>query len=42
MVEFMNSGMLEENLPKSIELYRKKRDLMLSLLEKYMPKGEEE
>lgn len=38
MVEFMNSGMLEENLPKSIELYRKKRDLMLSLLEKYMPK----
>lgn len=39
MVEFMNSGMLEENLPKSIELYRKKRDLMLSLLEKYMPKG---
>lgn len=39
MVEFMNSGMLEENLPKSIELYRKKRDLMLSLLEKYMPEG---
>lgn len=39
MVEFMNSGMLEKNLPKSIELYRKKRDLMLSLLEKYMPKG---
>lgn len=39
MAEFMNSGMLEENLPKSIELYRKKRDLMLSLLEKYMPKG---
>lgn len=39
MVEFMNSGMLEENLPKSIELYRKKRDLMLSFLEKYMPKG---
>lgn len=39
MVEFMNNGMLEENLPKSIELYRKKRDLMLSLLEKYMPKG---
>ena len=39
MVEFMNSGMLEENLPKSIELYLKKRDLMLSLLEKYMPKG---
>ena len=39
MVEFMNNGMLEENLPKSIELYRKKRDLMLSLLEKYMPEG---
>lgn len=39
MVEFMNNGMLEKNLPKSIELYRKKRDLMLSLLEKYMPEG---
>ncbi|HCY72746.1 MAG TPA: aminotransferase [Rikenellaceae bacterium] len=39
MVEFINSGMLEKNLPKSIALYKKKRDMMISLLEKYMPKG---
>lgn len=39
MVEFINSGMLEKNLPKSIALYKKKRDMMISLLEKYMPEG---
>ena len=37
--EFMSSGALDANLAKSIELYRGKRDLMLSLLEKYMPEG---
>lgn len=37
--EFMESGMLDRNLAKSKELYRRKRDLMLSLLEKYMPDG---
>ena len=37
--EFMGSGALDANLVKSIELYRSKRDLMLSLLEKYMPEG---
>lgn len=37
--EFMGSGALDANLRKSIELYRGKRDLMLSLLEKYMPAG---
>jgi 2-aminoadipate transaminase len=37
--EFMGSGALDANLRKSIELYRTKRDLMLSLLEKYMPAG---
>ena len=37
--EFMGSGALDANLQKSIELYRAKRDLMLSLLEKYMPEG---
>ena len=37
--EFMGSGALDANLQKSIELYRTKRDLMLSLLEKYMPEG---
>lgn len=35
--EFMGSGQLDENLAKSINLYRSKRDLMLSLLEKHMP-----
>ena len=37
--EFMGSGALDRNLAKSINLYRGKRDYMLSLLEKYMPEG---
>lgn len=37
--EFMGSGRLDANLGKSIALYREKRDLMLSLLEKHMPSG---
>ena len=37
--EFMGSGALDANLRKSIDLYRGKRDLMLSLLEKHMPAG---
>lgn len=37
--EFMGSGDLDANLQKSIALYRSKRNLMLSLLEKYMPEG---
>ena len=39
MAEYLGSGMLEENLPKSIALYKDKRDHLLSLLEKYMPEG---
>lgn len=39
--EFLDSGLLDENLQKSISLYRRKRDLMLSLLNKYMPSGVE-
>ncbi len=39
MAEYINSGILEENLPKSIALYKGKRDYLLSLLEKYMPEG---
>ncbi len=35
--EFLSSGLLDENLSKSISLYREKRDLMLSMLEEYMP-----
>lgn len=37
--EFLDSGLLDENLQKSISLYRRKRDLMLRLLSVYMPKG---
>ena len=35
--EFLRSGSLDANLSKSIELYKGKRDLLLSLLEKHMP-----
>ena len=37
--EFMGSGALDRNLRKSIDLYREKRDYMISLLERYMPQG---
>ena len=39
-LEFLQSGELDANLARSIELYRAKRDKMLALLEKYMPAGE--
>ena len=35
--EFLASGRLDENLTRTIELYRSKRNLMLSLLEEHMP-----
>lgn len=35
--EFMISGQLDENLERSVELYRSKRDIMLELLDKNMP-----
>ena len=37
--EFMGSGALDTNLVKTIAEYRRRRDLMVSLLEKYMPSG---
>ena len=37
--EFLRSGNLDANLSKSIELYKGKRDLLLSLLEEHMPEG---
>jgi 2-aminoadipate transaminase len=37
--EFMGSGALDRNLQKTIVEYRKRRDLMVALLEKYMPEG---
>ena len=37
--EFLSTGRLDENLKKSIALYKGKRDLLLSLLEEHMPQG---
>ena len=37
--EFLSSGRLDDNLVKSIELYKGKRDLLLGLLEEHMPDG---
>ena len=37
--EFLRSGRLDDNLKKSVELYRSKRDLLLSVLKEYMPAG---
>lgn len=37
--EFLESGRLDENLAKTISLYKGKRDLLLSLLEEHMPEG---
>ena len=35
--EFLRNGRLDSNLEKTVELYRSKRDLLLSCLEKCMP-----
>ena len=37
--EFLSSGRLDANLEKSIALYKRNRDLLLSLLKEYMPEG---
>ena len=37
--EFLSSGRLDENLAKSLALYKGKRDILLSLLREYMPEG---
>ena len=37
--EFLTSGALDANLEKTKAEYRRRRDLMVSLLEKYMPSG---
>ncbi|MGM9803944.1 MAG: PLP-dependent aminotransferase family protein [Muribaculaceae bacterium] len=37
--EFLSSGRLDNNLRHTIDIYRHKRDLMLSLLEQHMPKS---
>lgn len=37
--EFLDSGKLDDNLTKTIALYKGKRDLLLSLLQEHMPAG---
>lgn len=37
--EFLESGRLDANLKNSIALYKHKRDLLLSLLDEFMPQG---
>lgn len=37
--EFLDSGRLDGNLCRTVELYRSKRDLLLSLLEEHMPRN---
>jgi 2-aminoadipate transaminase len=37
--EFLSSGRLDANLEKSIALYKRNRDLLLSLLGQHMPEG---
>lgn len=37
--KYLQSGMFEKNLAKTIELYRHKRDFMLECLGRYMPHG---
>jgi len=37
--KYLEKGLFEKNLQKTIALYREKRDHMLACFEKYMPKG---
>jgi 2-aminoadipate transaminase len=37
LARYMEKGLLEKNLPKTISLYRERRDLMLDCFRKYMP-----
>lgn len=37
--KYLEKGLFEKNLQKTIDLYREKRDHMLACFEKYMPKG---
>ena len=39
--EFLVSGALDRNLQRSVAVYRRRRDRMVSLLKKYMPEGVE-
>lgn len=39
VAKYMQKGLLTKNLAKTIDMYRIKRDLMLSCFRKYMPEG---
>jgi 2-aminoadipate transaminase len=36
---FMKNGFIEQHIPKIIEMYKRKRDIMLSALEEFFPAG---
>ncbi|MGC8663154.1 MAG: PLP-dependent aminotransferase family protein [Thermoplasmata archaeon] len=38
-IEYLKRGIIDKQVPKIVDLYRRKRDIMLDALEKYMPKG---
>ena len=39
IAEYMQRGLLNKNLKKTIDLYHKRKDLMLECFEKFMPEG---
>lgn len=39
IAEYMQRGLLNKNLKKIIDLYRKRKDVMIDCFEKYMPEG---
>jgi 2-aminoadipate aminotransferase apoenzyme (EC 2.6.1.39) len=39
LLEGLRRGVIQRNIPKIVELYRRKRDAMLAALEAYMPQG---
>ncbi len=39
IARYMEKGLLDKNLKKTIELYRERRNLMINCFKKYMPKG---
>lgn len=40
-IEYLKRGVIDKQIPKIVELYRRKRDVMLESLERYMPDGTE-
>ncbi len=38
-LEYLKRGLIDKQVPKIVEIYRRKRNIMLESLEKYMPEG---